>query len=61
MLIKLLICVSLFVGLSMRGNMIETQEKVMRHLMEVNLFAPWILTHDVIPGQFEKNYNSRLC
>ena len=38
------------VGVSTRSLFIDMQEPTHRRLMEVDLFAPWILTHDVLPG-----------
>ena len=34
------------------GNvcLVDMQESTHRKLTEVDLFAPWILTHDVLPG-----------
>ena len=29
----------------------EMQESTHRRVMEIDLFAPWILTHDVLPGE----------
>ncbi len=37
----------------MRSQFSDMQESTHRHLMEVDLFAPWILTHDVLPGKKE--------
>ena len=39
------------VGVSTRSTFIENNEVVHRQVMELNLFAPWILTHDVLPGK----------
>ena len=32
--------------------LVDMQESTHRKLMEVDLFAPWILTHDVLPGEY---------
>ncbi len=37
-------------GVSTRSSFIDMQEPTHRRLMEVDLFAPWILTHAVLPG-----------
>ena len=40
-------------GVSTRGAcLVDMQESTHRKLMEVDLFAPWILTHDVLPGEW---------
>ena len=37
-------------GVSTRSMFVDVQEHVARQVMEVNYFAPWILTHDLIKG-----------
>ena len=36
----------------MRSLFVDLKEEVHRRIMEINLFAPWILTHDTLPGMF---------
>ncbi|XP_064384674.1 dehydrogenase/reductase SDR family member 7-like [Halichondria panicea] len=43
-------------GVSARSNFIDMQEPTHRHIMEVDLFAPWILTHDVLPGMLSSGF-----
>ena len=43
------------VGVSTRSTFIENNEAVHRQVMELNLFAPWILTHDVLPGKMYRD------
>jgi hypothetical protein len=42
--------ISITIGVSTRSIFIEINEAIHRQVMELNLFAPWILTHDVLPG-----------
>ena len=35
--------------------LVDMQESTHRKLMEVDQFAPWILTHDVLPGEWSQN------
>ena len=35
--------------------LVDMQESTHRKLLEVDLFAPWILTHDVLPGKYFEN------
>ncbi|XP_064401444.1 dehydrogenase/reductase SDR family member 7-like isoform X2 [Halichondria panicea] len=43
-------------GVSTRSLFIDMQEPTHRRLMEVDLFAPWILTHDVLPGMLSSGF-----
>ena len=36
--------------MSTRSSLIDMQESTHRRLLEIDLFAPWILSHDVLPG-----------
>ena len=42
----------MILGVSTRSSFIENNESVHRQVMELNLFAPWILTHGVLPGTY---------
>ena len=37
-------------GMTTRAKFLEVQEHMHRKVMEVDFFAPWILTHDCIKG-----------
>lgn len=37
-------------GISSKVVLVDMQEHVHRKVMEVDFFAPWILTHDCIKG-----------
>ncbi len=40
----------MYVGLATHAKFTETNEDVHRKVMEVDFFAPWILTQDCIGG-----------
>ena len=43
-------CQYYVVGVSTRALFVDIQEHVHRRVMEIDFFAPWILTHGVIDG-----------
>ena len=48
---KLQLACDAFSGVAARGLFVNVQEHVQRKAMELNFFAPWILTHHVIKGR----------
>ncbi|XP_064401242.1 dehydrogenase/reductase SDR family member 7-like isoform X2 [Halichondria panicea] len=43
-------------GVSTRSSFIDMQEPTHRRLMELDLFAPWILTHGVLSGMLSSGF-----
>ena len=44
---------TLFPGVSTRSLFVEIQEHVHRKVMQLDFFAPWILTHGLIKGVYQ--------
>ena len=38
------------IGVSTRSFFVDIKEEVHRKVMELNFFAPWMLTHDAVKG-----------
>ena len=49
-LVSNVLCMYHCSGVATRSKFLEFEEHVHRKVMEVDFFAPWILTHDVIKG-----------